>query len=597
MRINLLNIKSAFQLTLVVVLLIFTFKGISQSGKDPKYIIHKVEKGNTLYGISKKYDVTIEDILKANPGADKGVSVGQDLKIPVLVPTKTTEKPAAPKLQGKFLVHIAKPKETLYSLSKLYGVDEAELIKYNPELEDGLKVGMEVRIPTTAVAGAKPIDIAPAKEQNFITHTVLPQETIFSIAKLYSITVEDLYKLNEGLKEEGLKANSRIKILVTNTKTGIPDFTSQLNLDSGDNIKVAVMLPFFTTANDSMPTGSNGSKVIFSKSSIALQFYKGVLLAVDSLEKLNIKVELYVFDTENDTTVVKMLLRKPELLTVDMIIGPMYRHPFELVANWADKHNIPIVMPVPQANRVIEGKELAYKVDPSQTILMGKLTEFAMEKYAALSPILVHTGSSQDEYLFSLIKRKSKQLLAAKESKQDSLRQLEMWQVKIDKIKPLLRTDTTNVFILPSNNQAFVTSFLMQLYNMRHDYKFVVFGTDKWEKFESLIDLNVLETLHVHFPQGQFVDYQSAETKQILRSFRTNFSTDPGEFGFAGFDIMYYCANQLNVREKNAAGINQKYYKGLSYIFDLRQFDAESGYENTGTFILTYKNQQVSRVF
>lgn len=595
MKINLLNKISAFQLLLVVVLLIASIQLQAQPGKDSKFVVHKVEKGNTLYGISKKYGVSIEDILKANPGADKGVSVGQELKIPVV--NEAAAKTATPQLQGKFLVHIVKPKETLYSLSKLYAVDEAELLKYNPELEEGLKVGMEVRVPTTAIAGAKPQEIAPAKEESYITHTVMPQETVFSIAKLYNITVEDLYKLNEGLKEEGLKASSRIKILTTANKKTLPETISTLKLDSGDHIKIAVMLPFFTSANDTMPMGANGNKMIYSKSAIALQFYKGVLLAVDSLEKLNIKTDLFVFDTENDTNVVMGLLRKPELLTVDLIIGPMYRHPFEKVATWADKHNIPIVMPVPQANRVIEGKELAYKIDPSQTILMGKMTEFALDKYAGLNPILVHTTSSQDEYLFSLIKRKSRQYLQAKGAKVDSLRQLDMWQVKLDKIKPLLRTDTTNVFILPSNNQAFVTSFLMQLYNMRHDYKFVVFGTDKWEKFESLIDLNVLETLKVHFPQGQFVDYQAVETKQLLRAFRTNFATDPGEFGFAGFDITYYCVNQLHVKEKNAAGITQKYYKGLSYIFDLRQFDGESGYENTGTFILTYKNQQVSRVF
>jgi len=117
--------------------------GTSPSSDAKNFKTHTVEKKETLYSISKKYNVPVEEITKANPGIESGLKEGQVLKIPVagneVRSTTATTKP------GK--IHKVEPKETLFGISKKYNVSVDDLKKANPQLIDGLKEGMEITIP------------------------------------------------------------------------------------------------------------------------------------------------------------------------------------------------------------------------------------------------------------------------------------------------------------------------------------------------------------------------------------------------------------------------------------------------------------------
>ena len=114
-----------------------------------KYYVHIVQDGNTLYGIHNLYNVSVEEIIKQNPGTEKGVVEGQKLLIPV---------------QLKTVIHEVASKETLYGIAKKYGVTTDVIIQANPGVENGVKVGQKLTIP-----GVEPTFVS--KTQTFSTET------------------------------------------------------------------------------------------------------------------------------------------------------------------------------------------------------------------------------------------------------------------------------------------------------------------------------------------------------------------------------------------------------------------------------------------
>lgn len=159
------------------------------------FIVHKVDAGETLYAISKRYGVTVEQIVAQNPTADAGLEIEQILKVPYV---PRTPKPVA---QGK--KHSVAEKETLFSISKLYGVTVDDLKKWNNLTDNALSLGQELLIKnvnTLTSSSANQLEVKSAKT----VHTVAAKETMFSITRQYGITVEQLREWN-GLQTDELK--------------------------------------------------------------------------------------------------------------------------------------------------------------------------------------------------------------------------------------------------------------------------------------------------------------------------------------------------------------------------------------------------------
>ena len=162
------------------------------------FVIHKVGEKETLYGISKRYGTTVDDILKYNPTADAGLEIGKILKVPYT--PKTTVKASS----GGGLVHVVTDKETLFSISKAYNVSVDELKQWNNLTSNSLSLGQELTIKKRNTNNASTItptqtQVAPANTQvksKSGVHTVVAKETMFSISRQYGITVQQLKDWN-----------------------------------------------------------------------------------------------------------------------------------------------------------------------------------------------------------------------------------------------------------------------------------------------------------------------------------------------------------------------------------------------------------------
>ncbi|MEP6737876.1 MAG: LysM peptidoglycan-binding domain-containing protein [Chryseolinea sp.] len=154
------------------------------------FVIHQVGEKETLYAISKRYGTSIDAILQYNPTADAGLEVGQIIKVPY-IPRKTI------KPEGN--VHVVAAKETMFSISKSYDVSIDDIKKWNNLTSNSLSVGQEIIIkkgsPTKPPQAAVAPSTSPAVSSKGM-HVVAAKETMFSIARQYGITVQQLKDWN-----------------------------------------------------------------------------------------------------------------------------------------------------------------------------------------------------------------------------------------------------------------------------------------------------------------------------------------------------------------------------------------------------------------
>jgi LysM repeat protein len=181
------------------------------------FVIHKVDEKETLYAISRRYGTTVEAILQHNPAAGKSLEIGQILKVPYTA--KTTSRISAAPKGG--IVHKVEAKETMFSISKQYGVTVDEIRQWNNLSDNALSIGQELVIkkqkPSTAT------DTRPVAQEIINrtgTHTVAAKETMYSIARQYSVSVQQLREWNK-LENDELKIGQVVYVAPPEQKNDV----------------------------------------------------------------------------------------------------------------------------------------------------------------------------------------------------------------------------------------------------------------------------------------------------------------------------------------------------------------------------------------
>ena len=157
-----------------------------------EYYIHVVEKGQTLYSISKVYQVSQDELQVLNPQLTNGLQPGQELRIPIV--KGLTEKPM--EQEPSFIYHIVKKSETLASIARIYSVDEDAIRKTNSLRTDDLQLDAVLKIPMDYSALMKPTNSSnpekPVQKEEFTEYQIAEKETLYSISKKFGVAIADL---------------------------------------------------------------------------------------------------------------------------------------------------------------------------------------------------------------------------------------------------------------------------------------------------------------------------------------------------------------------------------------------------------------------
>jgi len=500
---------------------------------------------------------------------------------------------------SKYLLHTVEKGQTLFAIAKFYKRDVNEIVLENPEAINGIKPGQILRIP---IDKKEKETVALNDTSNCIVHTVEKGETLYSITKKYNTTVERLRALNPELKEGGLKTGQPLKVpspfpkVKSTTAPVVP--TENKIIYKGElktEYSIALFLPFNIDAeNTSDPekgATATASAEAISKTAIALRFYEGALLAIDSVKKSKFNAKIYVYDIDDkDSNNITTLLKKPELLKMDLIIGPLYGSSFIPAAKFAKEHMIPIVSPFAKVNKILFNNPYVCKVSPSEILQVEQMAHFVTDTFKLQNIIAVSSQNMEEYPIFNAFKRVANDgLFKAGRAAADTVKLV----YNINALQGMLQLDRVNVIVLPSNNQSFVSDVINKLNVLNDKYKIVLFGMQRWMQYDNM-DYEYFNELDVHIPSNGFVDYEKADTKNFIQKYRDRFKTEPDMYAFQGYDVTYYFLSAL---QKYGSGflnnLSSNYYNGLENGFRFAQFPSDSGFENKSVLMLKYHNYQL----
>jgi LysM repeat protein len=190
------------------------------------FIIHQVDPKETVYSLARRYNVTIYEIIDHNPGVDKGLSIGQRVRIPYI--KAKTQASTPPPAAAADIRHVVEPGETLFALQRKYGVTVAEIKEWNKLTSDNLSAGQELVIkkspaltlpaepqrpqPQTTPQGEtqRPIAQTPQSASPKI-HTVEPGQGLLRVAQTYGVTMEEMRVWNK-LATDNLSVGQRLYV-------------------------------------------------------------------------------------------------------------------------------------------------------------------------------------------------------------------------------------------------------------------------------------------------------------------------------------------------------------------------------------------------
>jgi LysM repeat protein len=573
-----------------------------------EYFIHVVEKGNTLYAISRKYAITVEALKKENPRLSQALVIGDRLLIP-LSEVKRKDLDESPEIDGNYLIHEVQKKNTLYSLAKEYHVEINDLIVANPEIEEGLKKGMKIKIPVAQIKSEADEEeyIIPAEASPYVTHRVSPKETLYSLSKKYDVSIDSLKKVNNGLPE-GLKSEQLINIpilkKIEEDSTVVlfePQFDSTAVKQS---YSVSLLLPFYLdkieeTEDSSYTEGMQLRRKLLDDAKYGIEFYQGFKIAADSLVKMGMHLELNIFDTANDSAKVKSLLKDSLLKKSDLLVGPLYLDEFLQVADFAKQHEINIVSPVKQSNRILLGNNFVSKVATSAPVRLKFLGNYMADSLRKGNIVMIYPDHFEDRRRAEQLKKIYYQNLEVNEDTtwlKQPIKEV-LWDTKeLFRIIEKLDTSVINNIVVPSEDQAFVTQLLTQL-NMKEDYDFKVFGLSVWEGFDN-IEIDYLHNLHVHLVVSEFIDPSQKEVKDFEQEFMDTYGIAAEKFSYLGFDVGMYYLSLLHEYGSNFGimflGLQQEQ---LGRKFEFFKTGIESGYENHSVYMIKYEDFEKKRVY
>jgi len=190
---------------------------------------HTVVKGDTPYNIAKKYGLTVDELLKLNPSVKDGkLAIGEVLtvkndKAGTSAKAAVSTKPAGNAQLGKIVLQ---PKQTIYGITKQYRISETDLRKLNPDLESHMKIGDEITLPLESIkkyGAGQQAAVSTVKPEEKIVDTsavtvsegeyiVQQKDNYYKISKQFNLTREELFALNPGLEERGLKPGDKISV-------------------------------------------------------------------------------------------------------------------------------------------------------------------------------------------------------------------------------------------------------------------------------------------------------------------------------------------------------------------------------------------------
>ncbi|WP_163628966.1 LysM peptidoglycan-binding domain-containing protein [Paludibacter sp. 221] len=594
-----------------------------------EYYIYTVRQSEGLYRISVNFGVPQNEILSVNPELKEGLKAGQVIFIPKkkdVRPSDTTiqqhkgeskksapvdiiasafggsspaespkektpivAKNTTPTLQSKsepnFYYHRIQKKETLYSLSKQYEVNQEDILRYNPQAKAGLREGDILRIP-------KPEDIYPEKKEEklqedlsvkYLIHKVEPKETLYSIGKKYQVKVDDILKINPDFEVLGIGQELRIPyyagLITTETKGG--ETTSFIDwdklLEKKDSIipsekamSIAFLLPF------ALENKNDASIARF------VDFYGGAVLAIHEAKEKGISLDIYTYDTgKTKETMEAILTNHPELKEMDLIVGPAYTAQVPVATLFARQNEVKMLIPFTSKVMDIEYNPYVFQFNPGNEAEIEHLKHLFETKLNNMNYIFADIEGIpvQDEGFTT-----SLQLKSILEEQGKAYQTLTLSYPDVNLFDSVAVYSKKNLIIFNTERFGNVQPYFENLNRTDRRYDIMLLEKFSWKSQNS------------HRPIGVYVSaFRTEYEMENLEEYEERFLDLLGwkaieqnpRYDILGYDLLSYFITLLNNEELDILSAPEldMYLEGLQSQFRFRRNSPKSGFINQQVYL------------
>ncbi|MDY3316758.1 LysM peptidoglycan-binding domain-containing protein [Riemerella anatipestifer] len=601
---------------------------------------HTVVEKETPYSISRKYGLSIKELYELNPEIKDGViKIGQTLNVGKKS-TRPKQKVVDSSKEVQLGKIILKPKQTLYSLTRQYHVTEAEVRKLNPNLE--MKIGEEVVLPLDKITkyGATEL-VTTTKETTTPTTTqenssaekatktlaegeyeVQAKDNYYRITRQFGISKKDLFALNPGLEESGLKVGEVIKVkhqaIASSTESAKPDFseTKKVTLSQEDYItytvqegdtvfgilnkydldldqllelnpqiseglkpgmvlkikkfnkayvkkntnalKVVLMLPFGFDTGDSKYRG------------LATDFLMGAKLAVEMNARKGQELDFNIIDAGNEKAFKKNLIQIDSSNT-DLIIGPLFKTNVLEVLDYVKDTQIPVVAPFANSEDMYGFGNLII-AETDKAIYADRIVKEVKEVF-----------SNQKIYIVSGAETTNADYIKTKLEK--SLRKADIVIVdnasKIELEQNMMTGQSSPVIaILASDDDGVGSAFASTLINLSKETKgikaFSMFYTPAFDK--KVDELNQVSLVYL---TDRKINEEGDFEKEILAAYKAKYCKTPSKYAIVGFDIVNDMLSRENKKGEIFKQMGQTQTQ-LATKFEFQRIKPNGAYVNVG---------------
>ena len=584
---------------------------------------HTVEAKETIYGISKQYGISQEDLYKANPLLEKnGLKIGDVIIIPseqksetINTPVSTTTTPE--KFEDENFIYITvKPKESIYQITKTYNVSESTLKSLNPkQLENGLKAGDVIRIPKTKSSKPTPVSTPEG------SYLIEKGETLYSLSKKLEISVDDLYAENPTLQTSGLKEGMFIKIPKKSGRAVIEDNTINYTVQTGDSvygiinrydITIEELIELNPTIIDGLKTGMilklplqknakivkyaeagkvkrvndneinialilpfNADNTSALKNNQSTQFLTGAKIALNRLSKSGKNINFKVLDSKDENDI-QSILAATDLSKYDAIIGPIKPGAVAEVANFFKGSGIGIVSPFANTDD-LNNYENLFISNPREEVLADLIIDEIKSKYTGEQIYLLTDATHQD--LTDYTKKALEKQLKAEVVIVNNANKIIQPNDKVNGVDYF----TPITAIMVGDNDTLGEQFLSRLktFDKDHIKAYGIKPVDIYDIYNSdnAKNIDAFREFGFIYSTGYIMNTRDSETQSILKDFKDAYCEIPTKYEQLGYDVVYDIIDRMNEKGDFLNNVTAENTR-LAYKFAYKKLGNNKAYAN-----------------
>ena len=557
-----------------------------------KYIVAPKE---TRWSIAHKYGITIDSMLVLNPSLSKNtnyLSEGFELLMP-----KVAGSTVSNQVTELFISYTVPPKMNFYRLEQEFGVKSDEIVRLNPEITErgGLKEGMVIRIPERKIDPGEIntdnyifYEVKPKQNEFRLTR---------KFGMTWAELVELNPDLKNGLKAGMILKLPKDNVGDFEVRNSL--VLDKVDLLDSINVSIAPKILFllpFRLDKLNLEDKEGTEKIIDTRNSLkySLGLYSGALVAIDSLQSLGVSIDVKTLDNQLDIVQTKKVLQAENLGSYNAIFGPLDIPSLKETAVQASKFDIPVIAPVPAKSDIsLDNVFFSYT---DEEVLLEHLLDYVENNHTDETILVIADEKSKVERE-EILKRfpKAKVVVVKEEEKNIGINRDKLQTLLSDKVPNWVFVESKNYKLIAS-----VVSILNSFNGTAFDpiegkdkVKVRMFTTVMNSAFENDVISNThLSNLNFTYAS---VNREVANNSFVDR-YRKRFGDDPDKYAVRGFDITYdlllklaYKNNLIDV----SRFIGETEYNGNKFDYERK---GVSGYYNQASYIMMVDDLRIKEI-